>query len=74
MPITLSYTRVYRFQSTPSTRRVTNLTITIGVLSLISIHTLHTEGDAIDSEAAYQFLTISIHTLHTEGDSGYSIK
>ena len=33
----------------------------------ISIHTLHTEGDDMDSALA-RINWISIHTLHTEGD------
>ena len=33
----------------------------------ISIHTLHTEGDAKTGETTVQ-TAISIHTLHTEGD------
>ena len=37
---------------------------------VISIHTLHTEGDA-DEPGEGDDLAISIHTLHTEGDSKY---
>ena len=34
-----------RFQSTPSTRRVTHGVSNHSALCMISIHTLHTEGD-----------------------------
>ena len=36
---------------------------------IISIHTLHTEGDLVFPVPPFDTLTISIHTLHTEGDT-----
>ena len=59
-----------RFQSTPSTRRVTEWADKHRRLSPISIHTLHTEGDPRQAAAGGHH-RISIHTLHTEGDSKY---
>ena len=57
------------FQSTPSTRRVTSAAhITTGKPKLISIHTLHTEGDLRRRRRKQAGRRISIHTLHTEGD------
>ena len=38
---------------------------------MISIHTLHTEGDLAGILFFCHFIIISIHTLHTEGDSKY---
>ena len=49
------------------------MTLAVTVEGLvISIHTLHTEGDEIDKLSAAAEKDISIHTLHTEGD-GYPI-
>ena len=56
-----------RFQSTPSTRRVTIQPLFVPPIKIISIHTLHTEGDHTIPYAGAQ-IDISIHTLHTEGD------
>ena len=55
------------FQSTPSTRRVTAIDIQPIIEEIISIHTLHTEGDEMTLNT-YTHTDISIHTLHTEGD------
>ena len=59
-----------RFQSTPSTRRVTIQPLFVPPIKIISIHTLHTEGDHTIPYAGAQ-IDISIHTLHTEGDHAY---
>ena len=56
-----------RFQSTPSTRRVTKIRDDDWVKIVISIHTLHTEGDRRGMDQGEKYY-ISIHTLHTEGD------
>ena len=56
------------FQSTPSTRRVTESIDALDSTPIISIHTLHTEGDIIQMELSNLPSDISIHTLHTEGD------
>ena len=58
-----------QFQSTPSTRRVTQPIISENLKIIISIHTLHTEGDRQHRQHAGLQILISIHTLHTEGDS-----
>ena len=56
------------FQSTPSTRRETCLLGREPAPERISIHSLHTEGDARSfRKSCCQW--ISIHSLHTEGDS-----
>ena len=60
-----------KFQSTPSTRRETHLVKVSLYCCLISIHSLHTEGDACSGSCAGGFV-ISIHSLHTEGDEGGS--
>ena len=62
-----NYNNSHRFQSTPSTRRVTIRKLSWCCLFNISIHTLHTEGDFYPSPI-HQEIFISIHTLHTEGD------
>ena len=63
-----AYTMTTAFQSTPSTRRETTAHQDISGKQDISIHSLHTEGDAplciFLSHQSY----ISIHSLHTEGD------
>ena len=41
----------------------------IGGIILISIHTLHTEGDPVFISSHPPEKGISIHTLHTEGDA-----
>ena len=41
----VAMTQLRLFQSTPSTRRVTRLETEISTFIIISIHTLHTEGD-----------------------------
>ena len=56
-----------QFQSTPSIRRATDRLHRAGLELLISIHALHTEGDAFDRRRE-QRQQISIHALHTEGD------
>ena len=53
---------------------MTSIARTVHLLNLISIHTLHTEGDVKATDDAGN-TGISIHTLHTEGDTeaGYLI-
>ena len=63
-----SKTASKKFQSTPSTRRVTIGYQTYGVAQRISIHTLHTEGD-LKINFYHPQSDISIHTLHTAGDT-----
>ena len=67
-PTSRSDTWFPSFQSTPSTRRVTALPDQHICPHLISIHTLHTEGDFGLKAEFSAFIIISIHTLHTEGD------
>ena len=43
--------------------------VRLNEMDVISIHSLHTEGD-IFPPANGRYLDISIHSLHTEGDSG----
>ena len=68
-PTSRSDTWFPSFQSTPSTRRVTALPDQHICPHLISIHTLHTEGDFGLKAEFSAFIIISIHTLHTEGDA-----
>ena len=56
------------FQSTPSVKRVTALSLYFVVFFCISIHTLCEEGDAIERLKAFEPEAISIHTLCEEGD------
>ena len=56
------------FQSTPSTRRETQLAVHDTQALVISIHSLHTEGDTL-ATICQRNLCISIHSLHTEGDN-----
>ena len=58
----------FTFQSTPSTRRETRYDSAVYKQKLISIHSLHTEGDNFSPMSNIEF-SISIHSLHTEGDS-----
>ena len=55
------------FQSTPSTRRETLVPYQIAEQLVISIHSLHTEGDSGIRNITFPHC-ISIHSLHTEGD------
>ena len=57
------------FQSTPSTRRETVRHNSANCVPFISIHSLHTEGDANTFAERSEALKISIHSLHTEGDA-----
>ena len=59
------------FQSTPSTRRETDAAEQGRIDLIISIHSLHTEGDSVFSKTCCD-LAISIHSLHTEGDRTFS--
>ena len=55
------------FQSTPSVKRATALSLYLVVFFCISIHTLCEEGDIY--KMFYNFeIVISIHTLCEEGD------
>ena len=56
------------FQSTPSTRRETAEIMAEHDAVVISIHSLHTEGDEHDQFIRHPLEHISIHSLHTEGD------
>ena len=66
-----SFCVIVIFQSTPSTRRETCKLLSVPLYRSISIHSLHTEGDACSGSCAGGFV-ISIHSLHTEGDEGGS--
>ena len=57
------------FQSTPSIRRATALVAASEATQGISIHALHTEGDASFDCHVNEAIEISIHALHTEGDA-----
>ena len=63
----LRLAKVHVFQSTPSTRRETQELRCKNNAGYISIHSLHTEGDAFP-DADFHGSFISIHSLHTEGD------
>ena len=62
------------FQSTPSTRRETTRDCASWTASCISIHSLHTEGDARRPADTLQERVISIHSLHTEGDNAGTLQ
>ena len=61
------------FQSTPSTRRETQVLACNWEIQFISIHSLHTEGDAYLNSLTENDPKISIHSLHTEGDRRHLI-
>ena len=58
-----------KFQSTPSSQKVTQFLGGLGDLEHISIHTFLTEGDFMLTSLAATVDVISIHTFLTEGDS-----
>ena len=57
----------YEFQSTPSSRKVTEYIPEVTVANVISIHTFLAEGDIKIKEWAIG-TDISIHTFLAEGD------
>ena len=58
-----------RFLSTPSARRATCFSTTIGHDFAISIHALREEGDRSAGTSSAAHCTISIHALREEGDA-----
>ncbi len=63
-----SFINGFKFQSTPSGRRVTANVFVPDETEEISIHTLRAEGDAGNTSKQNTHL-ISIHTLRAEGDN-----
>ena len=58
----------YEFQSTPSSRKVTEYIPEVTVANVISIHTFLAEGDPRSHPRPSPSLCISIHTFLAEGD------
>ena len=57
----------YEFQSTPSSRKVTEYIPEVTVANVISIHTFLAEGDIVEPMPE-PVMPISIHTFLAEGD------
>ena len=65
--------RFSKFQSTPSIQRETNHREWTHHPKVISIHSLHTEGDRFVFFLIQFLCCISIHSLHTEGDQDLKV-